>query len=184
MEFLIRTQTLVFIQACLLGAILGALYDVFKITRMVFAFPKLMVTLSDIVYSVIVIVFTFSFVLGFNDGRLRAFILLGEFLGMTLYFCTISRGIILIVRALIIILKKICTILFKIIFMPIIWLIKFIGMILTKIYVFSRNNLQKIEKNLNMHLKNAFRLLYNKIIGFIHVFKKVEIGGSKKTKEE
>ncbi len=184
MEFLIRTQTLIFLQACLLGALLGILYDIFKTIRMLFLFPKFLVIISDIIYSVVVIVFTFSFALGFNDGRLRAFILLGEFLGIALYFCTISIVIMKIVKFFIILIRKVVKNFFKILFAPIIWIFKFITKILTKTYSFFKHALGKIEKNIIKYLKYITRVLYNKVIGKLREFKKVKLSGSEKAKEE
>lgn len=87
---MICEETLVFFRACLLGAALAAVYDLFRILRMLVRWPAILVGVQDVVYFVFATVVTFSFLMAFHDGQLRVFILAGELAGGVVYFLTIS----------------------------------------------------------------------------------------------
>jgi len=81
MESWLVEETLLFLKACALGAVLGACYDGFRILRAAVRFHTVLVFVQDVLYFVGVTIVTFAFLLAYNDGELRMFILIGELMG-------------------------------------------------------------------------------------------------------
>ena len=99
-----QTQTVLY--AVLLGAILCAVYDVFRIIRIAFGGKTVAVFIEDILFSIIALVLTFIFVVAFNNGELRFFVLIGELIGFIAYYFTVGKLTILFSKTLISTLKK------------------------------------------------------------------------------
>lgn len=90
-------QYLCFIYSMCLGAFLGLIYDFFKIDRNVFKRRKLTVVFQDILFWIISAFMFFSFSIVFSNGQIRAYLLLGSFLGFLIYRMTLSKILILII---------------------------------------------------------------------------------------
>ena len=88
MGITIAGQTAVFLQSLLLGAVLGCFYDLFRITRIAFLMPALLVLIEDLLFFLFSSIALFGFLLENNDGQIRWFILLGVVLGWTVYYFT------------------------------------------------------------------------------------------------
>jgi spore cortex biosynthesis protein YabQ len=90
-------QSGLLITAALLGFVLGAVYDVFRIFRVATRCGRAAVFVLDIIYWLICAAVTFSFLLLQNEGKLRALVIIFEVAGAALYYYTI--GVIVIKRA-------------------------------------------------------------------------------------
>lgn len=88
-KFLVQ-ETILFFYACILGAFLGLIFDLFRIFRMAVKCGTVWVFIQDILYFSIITFVTFIFLLSYNDGRFRMFILVGELMGSVLYFFSVS----------------------------------------------------------------------------------------------
>lgn len=88
MAIAITEQTAVFFHSLLLGAVLGCFYDLFRITRIAFLMPALLVLIEDLLFFLFSSIALFGFLLENNDGQIRWFILLGVVLGWTVYYFT------------------------------------------------------------------------------------------------
>ncbi len=84
-------QLLIFGYSCVLGAGLGLLYDFFRIIRMMINPRNIAIFVQDVIYFIISGVITFLFVLGFNRGEARFYILAGEGIGWILYHITLGE---------------------------------------------------------------------------------------------
>ncbi len=91
-EFL-KMQSMIFIFSCLLGAALGFVYDCFRFIRMMINPRNIFIFAQDIIYFFISAVITFLFVLVFNDGESRFYILAGEGIGWIVYHLTLGEFI-------------------------------------------------------------------------------------------
>lgn len=91
-------ETLRFFTACLFGAALGILYDLFRILRLILSPPRRVLFLLDTVYCLMAAVSVFFFLIFSNDGLLRGFLLLGCFAGAAIYRLTASRFVIRIME--------------------------------------------------------------------------------------
>ena len=103
-----------------LGAVLSVIYDIFRIIRVAFGGKKTAVFVEDLIFSLVALVLTFVFVIAFNNGELRFFVLIGELLGFVTCHYTIGRIIIGFSRAIINSVKWF----FKLVFTPIVKLFK------------------------------------------------------------
>lgn len=95
-----------FLRSCLLGACLAGIYDLLRIFRYTFKCHTLVVFLQDIMYFVLATLVTFCFVLAWNDGIVRVYLLAGELAGAVVYFLTISRIVMRLSKLIIKIIKK------------------------------------------------------------------------------
>ncbi len=91
MEAVCENQFLVFLFSCLLGAGLGALYDVFRVIRILINPRNIAVFFQDIIYFLASGFITFVFVLMFNSGESRFYIVIGECTGWIIYHVTLGE---------------------------------------------------------------------------------------------
>ena len=101
-------QSMVFGCSCILGVALGILYDVFRIIRVVINPKNITVFVQDVIYFLTSGVITFLFVLAFNFGELRFYILIWESAGWTLYHVTLGYIIYKNFRKIVAIIKNKC----------------------------------------------------------------------------
>ena len=87
----LATQLLVFSYSCILGASLGLLYDFFRIIRMTINPRNIAMFVQDVIYFIISGLITFLFVLKFNNGEARFYILAGEGIGWIAYHITLGE---------------------------------------------------------------------------------------------
>lgn len=86
-------EVIIFLEACLIGMLFGVFYDFFRIVRLIFKNPSVLVFFEDLIYFILLTLTSFTFIVIKNDGYLRAFLLIGELLGIILYFFAISSPI-------------------------------------------------------------------------------------------
>lgn len=78
----------IFLQACVCGTISGAVYELFRLFRLLIPAKKAAVFCQDGLYFLIISLWLFRFTLRLTSGRLRVFILIGWGLGAVLWYCT------------------------------------------------------------------------------------------------
>ena len=69
MAIAITEQTAVFFHSLLLGAVLGCFYDLFRITRIAFVIPALLVLVEDLLFFLFSSIVLFGFMLGTATAR-------------------------------------------------------------------------------------------------------------------
>lgn len=89
-ENLVTVQTMIFLRALAVGAVLGVVYDLFRIFRMTVRCGTVHIFVQDCIYYFFCGLVTFSFMLSSSAGQIRFFILLGELLGAVLYLTTLG----------------------------------------------------------------------------------------------
>ena len=87
-------QSGLLITAALLGFVLGAVYDVFRVFRIVTRCGHVAVFVMDIIYWLICSAATFAFILLQNDGKLRTLIIVSEIAGALLYYYSIGTAVV------------------------------------------------------------------------------------------
>lgn len=105
----VAQQAITFLYAAALGALLCAVYDIFRIIRVAFGAKQLAVFIEDIVFSLIALVLTFVFVISFNNGEVRFFVLIGELLGFAIYYFTVGRIVMSLSKAIVRLIKRVLT---------------------------------------------------------------------------
>ena len=84
-------QVQIFWYSLVLGLILGMIYDIFKLFRLVFNSKKWSIFFQDILYFIIISLITFFFIIIFNKGEIRYYILIGQFIGWGIYYISCGR---------------------------------------------------------------------------------------------
>ena len=139
-------QAVIFLYAVALGGILCAVYDVFRIIRIAFGGKITAVFVEDIIFSIIALLLTFIFVVAFNNGELRFFVLLGELLGFTVYYFTLGRLTMSISKGIISLVKK----LINLLLMP---FVRLFGFLKGKIELKNKKTPKKPARIAKKHLK-------------------------------
>lgn len=80
-----------FLMSVLLGAVLCVLYDLFRLDRIVFRRSTPVVFFEDILFWLIAAFSTFCLLILKTNGQVRAFVIIGIFLGFIIFRCTFSR---------------------------------------------------------------------------------------------
>lgn len=158
MESWLVEETLLFLKACALGAVLGACYDGFRILRAAVRFHTVLVFVQDVLYFVGVTIVTFAFLLAYNDGELRMFILIGELMGAVLYFFSLSLIVMGLSKQIIRMVKRI----FGVVFRPLLWILRKIGGIFRPLLGKCRSSQKKLATKMRFCLKNTAGLVYNR----------------------
>lgn len=165
----VNSQAVLFLTAAAMGAAAGLAYDCIKIFRLIIKHGRLAVQIEDGLYWVAVGFVVFAVMLDKNYGEIRFFSVLGIFLGMGLYFLTLSRIIMSVSDKIISFLKKCVKIFIEIVLTPfkLVWMI-----ISTPVKKFTNFNKRCCRKGLQlfrmcvkikyMKLKRAFRILLRK----------------------
>lgn len=111
-------QAVLFFMTIGIGFVIGLVYDGFRILRKIIYHPDFLTYLEDVIYWLIVSVIMFYIMLNKNYGEIRFFSILGVFLGMCLYFLTLSALILKISLTIINFIKKLIIVIVKIILAP------------------------------------------------------------------
>ena len=157
----VNTQTLIFFRSLWLGALLGMMYDLFRIFRIAVPTPNFAAVAEDILFFLLSAFLSFGFILSVNYGQVRFFILLGEGLGFLLYYLTVGPVVMKSVKKIISAAKKVLLFLWKITLGPILRLLLFLG---KKLWKRVGKRLKKSKKVVEMHRKHLhirWVLLYN-----------------------
>ena len=94
-------SVLIFFMSLGLGAIFGALWDIFRILRLGIPLGRMFIFLQDIIYFAIICILTLIFFYFFTFGGFRLFVLLGEFLGFLIYYLTIGHVVFAVFKIII-----------------------------------------------------------------------------------
>lgn len=154
MEIYITEQAAIFFNSLLLGAVLGIIYDFFRITRLAFIMPPLLVLLEDLLFFLLSSIILFNYLLESNHGQIRYFIFIGVVLGWVLYYFSLGRLLIGISAKIIAIVRRVLGIIFS----PFYWILNKLenGLKISGKYLAQKRDEAKIR------LKTRIKLLYNK----------------------
>jgi spore cortex biosynthesis protein YabQ len=156
-------QTAVFLEAVIVGAVFGAVYDLFRIWRVAFYTPAAIVFVQDILFFSICAVVTFFFGLTVIDGTLRLFVLLGELIGGVLYHFTLGRLVIAAARRIINAIKAFFRFLTRKILLPPWKLCRGLARRYLAFCAFVLKIFKKNLQNAKIRLKYLGNMLYNHI---------------------
>jgi len=148
MEISITEQSIVFLFSCVVGGLLGAFYDVFRITRIAFNSKWLSVFFQDLIFCIFSAFSIILLVFYTNSGTVRWFSLLGCFMCFVLYHLTIGRLVIFMSKKIINFIKKVLRFLYKITVIPLKKSVLFILKQLKRLLRFILKTFQKIKSSL------------------------------------
>lgn len=84
-------EVILFLGALLLGAVLGAVYDILRALRMTFRHSYLAVFAEDFVFALLFGLAFYSYCTELTRGQLRFFVIAGMALGFAAYILTVGR---------------------------------------------------------------------------------------------
>ena len=157
--FTVSEELRLFGLSCLLGAAVGAAYDVLRVLRMTLPHNSALVAAEDISFLGLYAVALTAFSNAAARGEMRLYFAVGSVLGFMLYFFTIGRTITAVLRKLFSVLGAV----FKLIFRPV---RAVFALLCKKAKLKFVGNLQIIVKPLKKIkrvLLNRRLLLYNKM---------------------
>ena len=124
LEISLTDQMQGFYLACITGAVLGLLFDVFRIVRILLNCKKISVFFQDLFCMFVAGVATFLVALATNWGQIRFYMLAGEAIGFCIYFLTAGEITVRLAKLICKILDKICCFLKRFFLLPIVKMIK------------------------------------------------------------
>ena len=86
-------QAWLFLSTVAAGAVIGFVYDIFRILRKTVPHRHWLVQAEDVLYWLAVTLLMFYFMLHSNYGEIRFFAIAGAAIGALLYFCSLSPPI-------------------------------------------------------------------------------------------
>lgn len=187
MGIYLTDQLFVFLTSMLIGAALGLLYDVFRISRVAFFTPSVVIFAEDVLFFAICGVVTFLFGLTVIDGALRVFLIIGELLGAVLYYCTLGKLVMGVSKKIIEAIKAVLRFIARWVLRPVWLLFYHITAIILRPFTFLSRILRKKLQNIKFRLKVRRKVLYNQLIGYFTpkgTAKKRKVRKNEKTRKE
>lgn len=120
------TQGQIFILFFLLGIVIGSIYDIFRVIRKNFKTSDFVTQIEDIIFLIISGILILCFILKFCIGEIRFYVFIAIFLGILLYFLTISKPYVIILNIIAKFCKKILSFFVNLIKIPYIFIKKHI----------------------------------------------------------
>ena len=146
---MITNQANLFLIFVINGAIIGLVFDAFRILRKSFKTSDLITIIQDILFWIITGIIVLYSIFTFNNGEIRFFIFIAIFLGTLLYMVLLSKYIIKISVGIINITKKVINIILKVLIFPIKTIYKIIKKILKKPILFCFINIKKTIRQIS-----------------------------------
>lgn len=137
-----------FVVFCLLGILCALIYDTFRISERFAHSTFFVAILKDILFWLVVTVLMIAICLKFNNGEIRLFMFIGVFIGALTYFNTLSKYVLNVLYFIINILKSIFMLIFKVVFVPVRFLLKLLNKPIFIALSFSRNNIRNLVKKI------------------------------------
>lgn len=120
------TQGQIFILFFLLGIVIGSIYDIFRVIRKNFKTSDFVTQIEDIIFLIIAGILMLCFILKFCIGEIRFYVFIAIFLGILLYFLTISKPYVIILNIIAKFCKKVLSFFVNLIKIPYIFIKKYI----------------------------------------------------------
>ena len=143
-------QTKVFMLSLGMGFLLGILYDVFRMIRLIITDKPKAFIFQDILYFAVCTFISFLFLLGVNNGKVRSFELLGEILGWLIYYFSFGTVAIRLVNKVISCVKRFFKFIFQALFRPISDIFLKIRRFFKKIF---KNSIKRLKFLLKFHTR-------------------------------
>lgn len=159
MEYIqgLPTQTGLFFLSLGFGFLLGILYDIFRMIRMIISGSEKFVFAADMLYFLLCGVLSFFFILVTDDGRLRFYTVIGEALGWMIYYFSFGTVAMKLTVSVVRISKRV----FSVVFKPIKFIFGKIMSFIKKIAKFFKKSIRKTDKKSKFNLQKQKSLVYN-----------------------
>ncbi|MBR2454812.1 MAG: spore cortex biosynthesis protein YabQ [Clostridia bacterium] len=154
-------QTKGFLLSLGFGFLMGIFYDLVRIVRISISKSKKVILVFDLLYFVFLGFCSYLFFLVVNEGDIRAFLLLGEGIGFSIYYFSLGVVVFTASEKILSITKKVISKILKIILFPFVWVFKKLKTLLEKFAKKWHKKGKKIKNKSKFHLKLHKHLLYN-----------------------
>lgn len=154
-------QVGLFLMSLGVGFILGLIYDILRTVRISFTKGKAFVFIFDVLYFLLFGLITFVFILAFNKGELRFYLIFGEICGAAFYYFSFGLAAIKLSLVFSRLTKKFFSFVFKVISYPFRLIFKALKAVFPKISVFFKKSQKKSQKNRKKHLPKLRLCVYN-----------------------
>ena len=114
----VSNQAYIFLCSVIGGALIGFIYDVFRIKRKAIRTNSIALYIEDFIYWIIVSLVMFGMVYYSNDGEIRGFTFLGTAIGVVLYILLLSKYVIMVSLAAIRIVYRVLRVIWKVVAFP------------------------------------------------------------------
>lgn len=145
-------QALLFLTTVIIGAFIGFIYDFIRIFRKVIRHPDFVVQIEDSAFWILSAAGIFIIMLDRNYGEIRLFSILGIFIGMIIYFFTVSRPFLSVSFAIIDFIKRVIKFIIYVVLLP----FKFILKLLSYPYRFVEGYILFVYRKLKSILKKYY----------------------------
>ena len=166
MEVTLSSQLLRLGISALVGLALAVVYDIFRVTRILFRTGKIAMYVQDILYGIAAAFVTFLLALVVNSGEIRFYIIGGELIGMAVYFLTVGRITVRIAKWIHRICVKIALWLKRYISEPIKGFYEKKKTVIAQKNAENKKRKKNSERNIENPLKPAPDIVYNRIKSF------------------
>lgn len=170
--FAISEHLKIFFLSLGMGFLLGVLYDIIRIIRLIVSKGKAAVFGFDFLYIVVSALLTYLFIIAVNMGAVRAYIIIAQLLGFFFYYISFGIAVKRISEKIAELIKSFFSKLYRIIKRPFIFIFAAIKRKKSKIKVFLSKKSHKTKNNLKKLLHLTKVLLYN-FIGIFSSSKKI-----------
>ena len=159
----VSREAMTFLWACLAGAGLGVIYDCFRLCRLVCG-NWIAVFLEDLLFSAFCTLTTLVFCVEFCNGRIRAYVLLGEALGFIIYHFTVGELVIRLLRAVVSLIRALFGGVYRIFVFPVWKAVCFIAQKIKKVFVLILQCFARTPFLKKFPLQEQGEMLYNNCI--------------------
>lgn len=169
--FSVSQQTASFLLSVLLGAVLGVVYDCFRVIRILLpplAKPK-PTFFEDVLFWLIYGFSVFCFAAAAARGQVRLFMLFGSLLGFVLYILTIGSLITGIIRSIVTAVYRVLHKVYSALIEPIVNVMQNFCQKVSRFFVGSHKNSKKSKRSIKNPLKNRGKLVYNDKAKYNHM---------------
>lgn len=164
LEISVLEQTTIFFFAIIMGAVLSVAYDFVKILKIVLKLDGIKTFFLDILYFFAGGILTFLFLIAFNDGEVRFYVIIGEIVGFYLYRLMVGTAIVKFVCRFLRLTRKIAV--------PI---LNFLRLKIKKIVLFLASPLLLLYGKISCIAKKSLqiskKMLYNPLSGILTPFR-------------
>ncbi|OQB14072.1 MAG: Spore protein YabQ [Firmicutes bacterium ADurb.Bin193] len=159
MNITVSDQLYIFSLCIACGAAMGAIFDLFRVSRRLIRTGYKASAAEDIAFWTITAFVFFLFVLGVNSGEIRFYIYMGAFAGAALYFLILSRYVLKVSVFAAGIIIKVCAFVIKIVMKPVMFVFKLLRKPLFLVIGMGRRSGGRIKRRLSLAMFNFTKFL-------------------------
>ncbi len=152
----------IFLLSLGMGFLLGVLYDVLRVIRLVVSRGKAAVYCFDIIFIALAAVLSYLFMLAVNMGAVRAYIVIAELMGFICYYLSFGVFVVRLCDKLAELIRRFFTAVGRAVKKPLSAILGFLrrifGRIKVRIRKKSQNNKKTLKKLLHIHKLSLYNL--------------------------